>query len=181
MASVLIHYQEIALKGKNRPWFVERLVSNIRTATADLGQVKVRALMGRIELRHPDDDAIWDELKRRLARVPGIANYSRAIRTPRDLDAIAETALAELVDVEASSFRVKAQRADKRFPLTSPEIERQLGGRLKAARDWTVSLTAPGLTVWVEILNDEAFCYLRKEPGAGGLPSGVSGRVACLL
>ena len=181
MASVLIHYQEIALKGKNRPWFVERLVSNIRTATADLGQVKVRALMGRIELRHPDDDAIWDELKRRLARVPGIANYSRAIRTPRDLDAIAETALAELVDVEASSFRVKAQRADKRFPLTSPEIERQLGGRLKAARDWTVSLTAPGLTVWVEILNDEAFCYLRKEPGAGGLPRGVSGRVACLL
>ena len=180
MASVVVHYQEIALKGKNRPWFVERLVSNIRSATADLGHVKVRALMGRIELRY-SDESIWDELRDRLARLPGIANFSRAIRTERDLDVIAETALTELGDVEAGTFRVKAQRADKRFPLTSPEIERQLGGRLKAARDWTVSLTAPELTVRVEILNDEAFCYLRKEPGLGGLPSGVSGRVACLL
>ena len=180
MPSVIVHYQEIALKGRNRPWFVERLVRNIRTATADLGVVKVRALMGRIELQHASDDD-WAEVRERLARLPGIANFSRAVRTPRDIDAIVDTVLGGLVDREPGSFRVTAKRADKRYPLTSPQIERELGGRIKSARGWRVDLERPELTVGVEILNDEAFCYVRKEPGDGGLPSGVSGRVACLL
>ena len=181
MPSVIVHYQEIALKGRNRPWFVERLVSNIRTATADLRGVKVRALMGRIELQHASDDD-WAEVRERLARLPGIANFSRAVRTRCDIDAIADTVLGGLIDREPESFRVTAKRADKRFPLTSPQIERELGGRIKSARGWRVDLERPELTVGVEILNkDEAFCYVRKEPGDGGLPSGVSGRVACLL
>ena len=70
MQSVIVHYQEIALKGRNRPWFVERLVSNIRAATADLSVVKVRALMGRIELQHTADDD-WPEVRGRLGRLPG--------------------------------------------------------------------------------------------------------------
>jgi thiamine biosynthesis protein ThiI len=89
--------------------------------------------------------------------------------------------LGDLRDVQVESFRVTAKRADKRFPMTSPQIERELGGRIKLVRGWRVDLEHPELTVWVEILNAEAFCYLRKEPGAGGLPSGVSGRVACLM
>lgn len=180
MQSVIVHYQEIALKGRNRPWFVERLVSNIRAATADLGGVKVRALMGRIELQHESDDD-WSEVRNRLAWLPGIANFSRAVRTRCDIDAIAETMLGALRNVEVESFRVTARRADKRFPMTSPQIERELGGRIKSVRGWRVDLDHPEVTVRVEILNDEAFCYLRKEPGAGGLPSGVSGRVACLM
>ena len=180
MQSVIVHYQEIALKGRNRPWFVQRLVSNIRAATTDLSVVKVRALMGRIELQHTSKDD-WPEVRDRLARLPGIANFSSAVPTRCDIDAIAETMLGDLTDVQVDSFRVTASRADKRFPLTSPQIERELGGRIKAARGWRVDLEHPELTVRVEILSDEAFCYLRKEPGAGGLPSGVSGRVACLM
>ena len=180
MQSVIVHYQEIALKGRNRPWFVERLVSNIRSATAELGLLKIRALMGRIEVQY-ESGATWDEVRARLARLPGIANFSKAVRCKCDFEVIVETVLEELADVEVESFRVTAQRADKRFPLRSPEIERQLGGRIKAARGWRVDLERPELTVRVETLTDEAFCYLRKEPGAGGLPSGVSGRVACLL
>tara|TARA_B100000315_G_scaffold257878_1_gene308196 strand:- start:9 stop:1211 length:1203 start_codon:yes stop_codon:yes gene_type:complete len=180
MQSVIVHYQEIALKGRNRSWFVERLVSNIRAATADLGVAKVRALMGRIELQHESADD-WPELRARLARLPGIANFSRAVRSRWDIDAIADTVLGELRGLQVESFRVSAQRADKRFPMTSPQIEREVGGRIKAARGWRVDLERPELTVRVEILSDEAFCHLRKEPGAGGLPSGVSGRVACLM
>ena len=180
MHSVIVHYEEIALKGRNRPWFVERLVSNIRAAMADLCVVKVRALMGRIELQHASDDD-WAEVCERLTRLPGIANFSRAVRTRCDIDAITDTLLAGLADREAESFRVTAKRADKRFPMTSPQIERELGGRIKSVRGWRVDLERPELTVSVEMLTDEAFCYLRKEPGDGGLPSGVSGRVACLL
>jgi len=180
MSSVIVHYQEIALKGRNRPWFVERLVSNIRAATLGLGGIKVRALMGRIEL-HQVSDEDWSELHSRLSRLPGIANFSRAVRTPCDFDAITDAVLGELGGLKVSSFRVTARRADKRFPLTSPQIERELGGRIRSALGWDVDLEQPELTVRVEILNDLAFCCLRKEPGVGGLPCGVSGRVACLL
>lgn len=180
MPSVIVHYQEIALKGRNRPWFVERLVANVRAATAGIDGVEVRALMGRIELRHASD-ADWPEVRGRLSRVPGVANFLRAAPAACDFDAIAETVLGELDGVEAESFRVTARRADKRFPRTSPQIERELGGRIKAAKGWRVDLERPALTVRVEVLGDRAFCCLRKEPGAGGLPSGASGRVACLL
>ena len=180
MPSVIVHYQEIALKGRNRPWFVERLLANIRAAMAGLDGVKVRALMGRIELQHASHDD-WPQVRERLSRLPGIANFLRAAPAACDFDAITETVLGELAEVEANSFRVTARRADKRFPLTSPQIERDLGGRIKAAKGWRVDLEQPALTVRVEVLGDRAFCCLHKEPGAGGLPSGVSGRVACLL
>ena len=72
-------------------------------------------------------------------------------------------------------------RADKRFPLTSPEIEREVGGRIKEARGWHVDLAEPALTIHVEALTHEAFYFFGKERGAGGLPVGASGRVACLL
>jgi thiamine biosynthesis protein ThiI len=180
MFSVIVHYQEIALKGRNRPWFVERLVANIRAVADGLGVSKVRALMGRIEI-HQVADSDWSELCCRLSRLPGIANFSRAIRSPCDFEAIADTVLAELAEIEVSSFRVSARRADKRFPWTSPQIERELGQRIQCDRGWDVDLERPELTVRVELLSDVAFCLLGKEPGVGGLPSGVSGRVACLL
>ena len=180
MPSAIVHYQEIALKGRNRPWFVERLVANIRAATSDLAMLKVRALMGRIELQYENEDD-WSELRTRLERLPGIANFFRAIPARCDLEDIAETVLRELGDLEVETFRVTARRADKRFPSPSPQIEREVGGRIKAARGWRVDLTQPQLTVRVELLTDQAFCCLRKESGAGGLPSGTSGKVVCLL
>ena len=73
------------------------------------------------------------------------------------------------------------RRADKRFPLTSPQIEREVGGRIKEARGWHVDLDDAELTIHVETLTHEAFYFFGKHPGAGGLPVGVSGRVACLL
>ena len=180
MPSAIVHYQEIALKGRNRPRFVERLVANNRAATSDLAMLKVRALMGRIELQYENEDD-WSELRTRLERLPGIANFFRAIPARCDLEDIAETVLRELGDLEVETFRVTARRADKRFPYPSPQIEREVGGRIKAARGWRVDLTQPQLTVRVELLTDQAFCCLRKESGAGGLPSGTSGKVVCLL
>lgn len=180
MPSVIVHYQEIALKGRNRPWFVERLVTNLRTVMTGVDGAEVRALMGRIELRHASDDQ-WPEVRERLSRVPGVANFMRATPAACDFDAIVDTVLGALAGVEADSFRVTARRADKRFPRTSPQIERDLGGRIKAATGWRVDLEHPELTVRVEVLGDRAFCCLGKEPGIGGLPGGASGRVACLL
>src|SRR4029079_9506974 len=139
MDSVVVHYQEIALKGNNRPWFIARLVRNLREATSDLGVREVRVLMGRIDVEL-ESDADWTTVKARLERVFGVANFAQAGRAPLDVDAITSAVLADLGAREVRTFRVSARRADKRFPLTSPELEREVGGRIKQARGWTVNL-----------------------------------------
>jgi thiamine biosynthesis protein ThiI len=180
MKSVVVHYQEIALKGNNRPWFIARLARNLREATRDLGVREVRVLMGRIEVLL-DENADWSILRGRLSRVFGVANFAQAGRAPLDVDAIAQAILGDLGERTPRTFRVSARRADKRFSLTSPQIEREVGGRIKEAKGWTVDLDDPELTIHVEALTTDAFYYFGKELGAGGMPVGVSGRVACLL
>ncbi len=176
MNSVVVHYQEIALKGRNRPWFIARLVRNIKTATSDLDVTRVMSKMGRIEVTLGSAEA-WDAVADRLRHVFGIANFSRAALVPLDVDVIAKAILDDLGDLQVSTFRVSARRADKRFPLTSPQIEREVGGRIKQAKGWTVNLDDPAFTIHVEALTGEAFYYFGKEAGPGGMPTGVSGRV----
>jgi len=180
LTSIVVHYQEIALKGKNRPWFMGRLVRNLRHALSDLDVTAVRALMGRIEVVL-GPGALREEVGERIRRIFGIANFSYAGRTPLDLDVIAAAVMKDLGDRECRSFRVSVRRADKRFPMTSPQVEREVGGRIKERRGWRVDLENPELTVHVELLTDEAFYFFGKEKGAGGLPTGTAGRVACLL
>jgi thiamine biosynthesis protein ThiI len=180
MQSVIVHYQEIALKGKNRPWFVARLVRNVREALGDLDVRDVRALMGRIEVVL-GSTVDWPAIRERLSAVFGIANFARAGRASLDVDEMAQAILSDLGDLETASFRLSARRADKRFPLTSPQIEREVGGRIKEARGWRVDLSNPALTIHLEVLTNEAFYFFGKDRGPGGLPSGVSGRVVCLL
>jgi thiamine biosynthesis protein ThiI len=180
MQSVIVHYQEIALKGKNRPWFVARLVRNLRAALSDLDVKAVRVLMGRIEIVL-GPGAEWSVARDRLARVFGVGNFAKAGRAPLDVEAIAAAILDDLGDTNTSTFRLSARRADKRFPLTSPQIEREVGGRIKEARGWDVNLSRPELTIHVETLTDEAFYFFGKDRGPGGLPVGASGRVVCLL
>jgi len=180
MSSVIVHYQEIALKGKNRPWFVGRLVRNLRRGLADLDVRAVRPLMGRIEVVL-GPEATREQVSERIRRTFGVANFSYAARTPLDLDALTTAILHDLDGRTCRSFRVSVRRADKRFPLTSPQVEREVGGRIKSARGWTVDLEHADLVVHIELLTDEAFYFFGKERGPGGLPTGTAGRVVCLL
>jgi thiamine biosynthesis protein ThiI len=180
MNSIVVHYQEIALKGKNRPWFMGRLVRNLRGAVADLDVKAVRALMGRIEIV-VGPGATREEVGERIRQTFGVANFSYAGRTPLDLDVLTAAILRDLEPRNCASFRVSARRADKRFPLTSPQVEREIGGRIKAARGWRVDLEHADLVVHVELLSTEAFYFFGKERGPGGLPTGTAGRVVCLL
>ncbi|MGE4054822.1 MAG: tRNA uracil 4-sulfurtransferase ThiI [Vicinamibacterales bacterium] len=180
MSTVVLHYKELALKGRNRPWFVRLLLRNLRRVLGDLPVRRVRQVMGRLEI-DLDDAAPLDEVRARLARVFGIANFAVASRGPHDLDGLSAEILKELGDRRVASFRVSARRTDKRFPMTSPQIEREVGGRIKQATGWHVDLSRPALTINVEMLPDHAAYFFEKEAGAGGLPTGTGGRVACLL
>lgn len=180
MTSVIAHYQELALKGKNRPWFLRQLIRNVRGALAGLDVRHVRTPMGRIEIVL-GPDAVWADVRARMSRVFGLANFAIAGRTTLDLDLLGDAILRDLPTAPVASFRIAVRRADKRFPIPSPLVERELGARVVAARGWKVDLSASALVIGVEILPHEAFYYFEKLPGAGGLPINTAGRVAVLL
>ena len=115
MKSIIVHYQEIALKGRNRPWFVSRLVRNIREATSDLDVRQVRALQGRVQVVL-GDGTDWAGVRDRLSKVFGAGNFARAGQATLDIDAIAGEILRDLDPEDPPSFRVSVRRADKRFP-----------------------------------------------------------------
>ena len=184
MSSVVVHYAELALKGRNRPWFLNTLVRNIRESLAGIDVSRVQPLMGRIGIRlGPSAD--WTEVRDRLSKLPGIGNFSHATHTIPDIEAIISGVIAGLPALALSSapasFRISARRADKRFPLPTPEIERVVGRRVQDATGWKVDLSNPELKIHIEILTDDAFFFFGKVPGTGGLPVGTSGRVVSLL
>jgi thiamine biosynthesis protein ThiI len=178
--SIVVHYQELALKGKNRPWFLGRLVRHLRHAVSDLDVTAVRALMGRIEIVL-GPTAPLEAVSDRIRHTFGVANFSLAGRSTLDIESMAQAILRDLGDRSCRTFRVSARRADKRFPMTSPQIEREVGGRIKEVKGWTVDLEDPELDIRLELLTDQAFYFFGKDRGPGGLPTGTAGRVACLL
>jgi len=180
VTSVVIHYKELALKGRNRPWFVQTLLRNIRALLADLDVVHVGLVAGRIEVRFQTGDH-WDVARTRLLRLPGIANFARAEHVDADVEVMATTVLNGLRGLPPRSFRIKSRRADKRFPIPSPELERLIGGRVHTELGWPVDLSHPKTIIRIEIFTDGAFIVFDREPGAGGLPVGTGGKAICLL
>jgi thiamine biosynthesis protein ThiI len=177
---VIVRYHEIALKGGNRGFFVDKLVGNLGRACADLGELRVRPLEGRIALE-AGPDVSGPLLLERISRVFGVANYSVVHEAPLEFASLRQHVLDALGGHEFASFRVRARRSFKGYPLGSMEIERELGAAVAAASGARVDLTHAELTVYVEVLRDRALVSFEKRPGPGGFPAGSSGRVAALL
>ncbi len=177
---VLVHYHEVGLKGRNRARFEQILLSRVQEALEGL-DLKVSRLPGRIVVRGVGE-AAWPEVRERLGKVFGVANFAFALEAPPDLEALARLAI-ERIPPGTGSFRVRAKRGNKRLPFTSVEAERRVGAAIVAATGLAVDLKQPELTVHLEFVLDRAWVYTDRDrvAGPGGLPVGASGRVAVLL
>ncbi|HEV8340659.1 MAG TPA: tRNA uracil 4-sulfurtransferase ThiI [bacterium] len=179
---LLVRYGEIGLKGRNRPFFIDRLAGNI---AAQVGEAaSVRAHFGRVFVRPRGGDDDLDALAASVRRTFGVVSLSPAWAVPSRLDEIG--AAAERVTARAlarrprASFKVDTRRADKRFAYTSGDVNTIIGRRLQDRFGLPVNVTAPDLTVTVEI-RDETFLFTETLPGPGGLPVGTGGRAVALL
>jgi thiamine biosynthesis protein ThiI len=177
---VLIHYNEIALKGKNRNFFLKQLEVNLRLATSDLDCGPLRRLAGRLFLTMGEETP-WEILRQRLNCIFGIANFSPALMMAPDLELLAKRIEEETSSRSFRTFRMAARRAFKTFPQTSQEINEIIGARVQRICGAGVDLTNPELTIHIELLPAEAFVYFEKLLGPGGLPVGTGGTLACLL
>lgn len=180
MNAVLVRYHEVALKRGNRPYFVELLKRNLVSSVSGLGLKEIKQLPGRLLLLF-GEKADREEISHRVQAVFGVANFSFVVRTPPDLEILKSRLLDSLDGKLFNSFRIDTKRGDKKFPLVSPEINREVGRAVQEKSGARVDLNNAELTVSVEILPRDAFFGFDKIAGSGGLPVGVSGRVISLI
>ncbi len=177
---VIVKTHELALKGKNRPWFMRHLVNNLRKATSGTGVTKVwqgHMLVG-LSL---EDESRWPEVRDRVRECFGVAKFFKAYEVPVDLEAVKEVLPSLMGDRNFQSFRISANRSDKRFPVTSEEINRDLGTFVKDLTGARVDLGNPELEVFLDVLSSSILLYFEEVRGHGGLPVGVSGDVMIML
>jgi len=175
---VSVHYHELALKGGNRPRFERTLRKNLERALAAVAPCTVRSAAGRV-LVATEGDA--QRVLARVLRVCGVAFAMPVQRLPRDLEAVGPAAARLVSGVSASSFRISAKRADKRFPMTSVDINREVGRVVHETTGLPVRLQGADAEVHLTVLKDEILVGTAKHPGPGGLPVGTGGRVAALM
>lgn len=180
-ALILVRYGEIALKGHNRPQFENMLVGNIQSAVKPLGG-KVVKRHGRILVVCSPDRIL--EVQDQLSRVFGIVSFSPGVAVELDMAQIQETALEQLretVDAGTKTFKIECKRANKGFPLKSPEICAEIGGiLLDALPQLKVDVHHPDTTVTIEI-REKAYVFTQILKGIGGMPYKSAGKALLLL
>ena len=177
---ILIHYDEIGLKGKNRPIFIDRLAKRVERAASLFCEAKVKKRTGRLILETTglkDSDALIEA----LGKVFGLAYFARAQKIPLDLEAATKTALDMIAPLKIKNFRVRTRKSFPSTPVSTREWDKTIGSKIQARRHLPVDLEHPGLTVHIEVIPREAWMYVEKIPGPGGLPISSLGRVAALL
>jgi tRNA uracil 4-sulfurtransferase len=177
-ASYVIHYSEIALKGKNRPEFVRALKRAIRRAVDDDAEASIEQIEGRFLLTTKIDSAV---VGANLSKVFGVAWYDQVSIVEPVYDDIRESVLSIATTSTENTFRIEARRNDKAFPIGSMELERRLGEEVVGRTGMGVDLTNPGRSIHVDILHGKAFVYANRRKGPGGLPVGTAGRVIHLF
>ncbi len=180
---ILIKLGEIVLKGLNRKNFEDALMRNLKRRLAKIGEFHVQIAQSTISISPVHDDTDFDEVEDCVSKVFGIAAFSRACVTEKDIDKIKQAAVEYLADTfdTPKTFKVEAKRSDKKFPYKSPEICEEVGGYLSDNfPNISVDVHNPDVTVTVEIRDFGAYIRAGLIRGAGGIPVGTGGK-ACVL
>jgi len=179
--AIVIHYSEIALKGKNRPWFERTLLDNIREKLNGFAYTSVRKISGRfiLELCGNTDIA---EVTSRLKTVFGISSFSLARHIKPDITAMT-AAVKDILQHhdQNNTVRILTKRSSKSFPMTSMDVNKQVGHAVVNDCKRTIDLVDADTSIWIEIVDNRCFIYDNQIKGLGGLPVGVSGKVISLL
>ena len=181
---ILIKDGEIALKGLNRRTFEDVLKKNIKMSLYGLGKFEITSAQSTIYVTPLSEDFDLDEACDRISRVFGIVSFSRAGMCNKDMDEILDFApkyLKEQLE-DVRTFKVEAKRSDKKFPYKSPEICRELGGKiLEACPHLKVDVHNPDVTVTVEVRDFGTYIHGDAIRGAGGIPVGTGGNAVILI
>ncbi|WP_303857044.1 tRNA uracil 4-sulfurtransferase ThiI [Aminicella lysinilytica] len=181
----IVRVGEVALKGMNKPYFEKTLVTRIRKNLSSIEGTTVSRHEGLIFVR-TDKTTPADQIIRQVSRVFGVASISPAVECESDLDKIGETAVAfmlkQIEERGIKTFKVEAKRADKNFPVKSPDIARIIGAKvLIGCKVLKVDVHDPDCRLYVDLRDDRTYIFDEKIQGFGGLPLGTNGKGMVLL
>ena len=176
---IIIHYNEIALKGKNRGYFENILIKNIKSKVGKI-ITKIYRLDSRIIIEY-SLKSIENELILKLKKIFGISNFGIGEKIERNEENIIYFLEENKKLFREKTAKVETKRTDKRYPLNSMELNRKIGEHLHEKMKVKIKMKNPDIIVNIEVLNNSFLIFLRKEKGLDGLPVGSSGRVLCLL
>ena len=182
MKYIICHYHEIALKGSNRGFFERKLVENIRSFLPKGSFDFVKNISGRIIIKlNQDSGGKREEVERVLKNVFGIVHFSFADNCKQDLKIIKKKSVDFLKKEKFKTFRVSTKRSNKKFELSSQQINEEVGAFIVQKLNKKVNLKNFDVNLFIEIVQDYSFLYLDKIKGRGGLPVGVSGKGLVLI
>lgn len=178
-----VSYGELALKGLNRRYFEDQLISNIKRAIKDLGYKSIYKEQGKVYIEANEE--VFPQMINRLKNVFGLVNISPCIRVEKNIEDIEKAAIEimkeKIENGGINTFKVESNRSDKTFPIKSPELSRTIGGViLKNFSDLTVDVHNPDTFLYIDI-KQKAYVYTDKIRGHGGLPVGTNGKALLLL
>lgn len=181
----IVRFGETALKGKNKSYFEKKLVDRVKKILRKFSGVDVYREEGLVFVSANSENS-QEELVGEISKVFGISSISPAVETNPNMEDIYETAvnfMMNLIEKESvRTFKVEAKRADKNFPVKSPEIARLVGGEvLKGCKVLKVDVRNPQVCLHVDVRRDKAYIYRKKIQGYGGLPLGTNGKGMLLL
>lgn len=182
---LIVRCGEVALKGMNKPYFERMLVDRIRKNLKSFEGIDVRRHEGLIFVR-AEKDMDLDAIIKDISKVFGVASISKAVEAPSELNAIGDEAVKYMMNLieerGIKTFKVEGKRADKTFPVKSPEIGRIIGAKvLVGCKVLKVDVHQPDVLLHVDVRSDRTYIYEGKIPGFGGLPLGTNGKGLTLL
>lgn len=174
---------EIALKGLNRRYFEDKLISQLKSSLKEVQHGRIYKEQGKIYIESDGDDL--EEIINRVKKIFGIVHISPCIRVAKDIEelkkAVIEVMRNKKEEGSVKTFKVETNRVDKQFPLKSPEVSRQMGAViLKNVKGLSVDVNNPDIYVYVDI-KGHIYVYTDKIKGYGGLPVGTNGKGLLLL
>ena len=181
----IVRCGEVALKGMNKPYFERVLVERIKKNLKNIKDNRVSRKEGLIFVRVPLESDT-NEVIAEISKVFGVSSVSPALEVESDLDSIGSKAVEfmnSMIENEGvKTFKVEAKRADKNFPIKSPEIAAKIGAYvLKGCGTLKVDVHEPDFHLFVDLRVDKTYIYTKKIKGLGGLPLGTNGKGMVLL
>ena len=177
---IIVHYHELSLKGKNRPWFQKKLILNIKKQFSGLQFSSIKLIASRIIITNIDK-AQWKQYKDVLKCIIGVKNSILTTHVNVEIQNICDASYSMVKEHDFKSFRVAARRQNKQTAFTSQEINVDVGAYIVKKLNKSVKLKGSDLTIFVEIINNSAYVGCDKVQGYGGLPIGTSESALSML
>lgn len=171
---IMVRYGELGTKGKNKQDFINKLGENIKRTLKKFTKLTYEIRRDHIYI-HLNDEP-YEDIKKLLKGVSGASSFSLVYKVENDIEKMKEACLALALEENKNTFKMKAKRAEKAFPMISDDINRAIATHILKNSHYKVDVHNPDVLISLTVRQNETYIYLNSEEGAGGYPLGIAGK-----